>query len=107
MSLKLKVLDASKSIYEGLKKCFLEKVKSITEKILQMSKKLKEDKCDLDNSMHFSTSGIIEVQIRTEEMHIEAEYGIAAHFAYKEKIKIEKRDLRKEYEWIDELKHLQ
>ncbi len=52
-------------------------------------------------------SGIIEVQIRTEEMHIEAEYGIAAHFAYKEKLKVEKKDLRKEYEWIDELKHLQ
>ena len=64
MSLKLKVFEASKSIYEGLKECFLEKVKSITEKILQMSKKLKEDKCDLDNSMHFSTSGIIEVDDR-------------------------------------------
>ena len=59
MSLKLKVLDASKSIYEGLKKCFLEKVKSITEKILKMSKAVKEDKSNLDNSMHFSTNGMI------------------------------------------------
>ena len=29
--------------------------------------------------------GIIEVQVRTEEMHKEAEYGIASHVSYKEK----------------------
>lgn len=53
------------------------------------------------------TGGVVEVQIRTEEMHIAAEYGIAAHFAYKEKIKLEKVDLRKEYEWIEELRNIQ
>lgn len=31
--------------------------------------------------------GIIEVQIRTEEMHKEAEYGIASHLSYKEGLK--------------------
>ncbi len=31
--------------------------------------------------------GIIEVQIRTEEMHKEAEYGIASHVSYKEGLK--------------------
>ncbi|MCX6722881.1 MAG: HD domain-containing protein [Candidatus Staskawiczbacteria bacterium] len=42
-----------------------------------------------------------EVQIRTEEMHTEAEYGVCAHWSYKEKI-----DLRKEgdnFEWVRDI----
>ncbi len=53
------------------------------------------------------TGGIIEIQIRTEEMHIEAEYGIAAHFAYKENIKIEKKNLKKEYEWLTQIQDVE
>jgi guanosine-3',5'-bis(diphosphate) 3'-pyrophosphohydrolase len=53
------------------------------------------------------TGGVVEIQIRTEEMHIEAEYGIAAHYAYKEKIKLEHKDIRKQYEWIEHLRDAQ
>jgi GTP diphosphokinase / guanosine-3',5'-bis(diphosphate) 3'-diphosphatase len=42
-----------------------------------------------------------EIQIRTEEMHKEAEYGVCAHWSYKENI-----DLRKEvgnFEWVKDV----
>ena len=50
------------------------------------------------------TGAIIEIQIRTEEMHAEAAYGIAAHFAYKERgsVQIDKSKI----EWIEGLKSL-
>jgi len=38
----------------------------------------------LHTTIIFGKDKIIEVQIRTEEMHKEAEYGICAHWAYKE-----------------------
>jgi GTP pyrophosphokinase len=51
---------------------------------------------------------VAEIQIRTKEMHFEAAYGVAAHFAYKEqgkkKTKIEEE--RNKFKWIDELKEL-
>jgi len=39
-----------------------------------------------------------EVQIRTEEMHKEAEYGVCAHWSYKEKIDLNKEG--KNFEWM-------
>ena len=49
------------------------------------------------------SGGIAEIQIRTKEMHAEAAYGIAAHFAYKEKHK-KNPDERSKFKWIEELK---
>jgi guanosine-3',5'-bis(diphosphate) 3'-pyrophosphohydrolase len=49
------------------------------------------------------TGSIIEIQIRTLEMHQEAEYGLAAHFAYKENI----NGNHERYAWIKELRDAQ
>lgn len=48
------------------------------------------------------SGGVAEIQIRTKEMHAEAAYGIAAHFAYKEKKK--DPDEKSKFKWIEELK---
>ncbi|HEU0085961.1 MAG TPA: RelA/SpoT family protein [Candidatus Paceibacterota bacterium] len=52
------------------------------------------------------SGGIAEIQIRTQEMHAEAAYGIAAHFAYKENSVKSKQHLsdKSKYKWIEELK---
>ncbi|MFA6353565.1 MAG: RelA/SpoT family protein [Candidatus Paceibacterota bacterium] len=49
--------------------------------------------------------GVAEIQIRTKDMHAEAAYGIAAHFAYKENNNKGKNDKNK-LKWINELKEL-
>lgn len=51
-------------------------------------------------------SGAAEIQIRTKEMHAEAAYGIAAHFAYKEKGSKRAEDVKSKFKWIEELKDL-
>lgn len=43
---------------------------------------------------------ITEIQIRTEQMHREAEYGICAHWSYKEKIDLLKQD--NSFGWVKE-----
>ncbi len=60
----------------------------------------------------FTKNGtIVEIQIRTEEMHAESAYGIAAHFVYKEKNKLKNKKSAEPYEknleWVDQLKELQ
>jgi len=47
---------------------------------------------------------ITEIQIRTKEMHEEAEYGICAHWAYKEKIDLKKE--KKRFDWVKEIPKL-
>lgn len=50
--------------------------------------------------------GVAEIQIRTQEMHAEAAYGIAAHFVYKEQAGKKILDDRSKFKWIDELRDL-
>jgi GTP diphosphokinase / guanosine-3',5'-bis(diphosphate) 3'-diphosphatase len=52
------------------------------------------------------SGGIAEIQIRTKEMHAEAAYGIAAHFAYKETAGKKARNDASKFKWIEELKDL-
>ncbi len=50
--------------------------------------------------------GVAEIQIRTKEMHAEAAYGIAAHFAYKDQKDKKNRDDKNKFKWIEELQEL-
>lgn len=56
----------------------------------------------LHTTIFTGTGGIVEIQIRTYEMHEQAENGIAAHFVYKEKNNKE----IKQPEWIKQLHEL-
>jgi GTP pyrophosphokinase len=52
----------------------------------------------------------VEIQIRTQEMHDENEYGIAAHWLYKERqsgAKISGQKLAQEITWVQQLKNWQ
>lgn len=57
----------------------------------------------LHTTIFTGTGGIVEVQIRTHEMHEKAENGMAAHFMYKEKNETLKE---KQLQWIDQLRTL-
>ncbi len=55
----------------------------------------------------FTADGeIIELQIRSSEMHEEAEYGIAAHWHYKENA-MSKKLTKEKYAWVEQLAKLQ
>jgi GTP pyrophosphokinase len=59
----------------------------------------------LHTTIFTGTGGIVEIQIRTHEMHEKAENGIAAHFIYKEKNKNETK-IPKQFEWVNQLHDL-
>ena len=63
-------------------------------------------KGNLYQSLHTAVLGprgrTLEVQIRTEEMHLQAEYGVAAHWQYKEKAKASKA-FEQKVAWLRQL----
>lgn len=65
----------------------------------------------LHTTVFSGNGGIVEIQIRTPEMHAEAAYGIAAHFIYKESSnrgkKVPKETHEQKFEWMDQLAELQ
>jgi GTP pyrophosphokinase len=68
-------------------------------------------KGNLYQSLHTAVIGpagrTLEVQIRTEEMHRQAEYGVAAHWQYKEKVRAGRGERQASFEqrvaWLREL----
>ncbi|ALV21183.1 MULTISPECIES: RelA/SpoT family protein [Carnobacterium] len=70
-------------------------------------------KANMYQSIHTTVIGPngrpVEVQIRTTEMHQIAEYGVAAHWAYKEGItkKLENADVSEKLSWFSDILELQ
>lgn len=61
----------------------------------------------LHTTIFTGDGGIAEIQIRTPQMHGQAEYGIASHFSYKESIEKQKAAAKHKFVWIDQFKDLQ
>jgi len=57
----------------------------------------------LHTAVIFDDGKPLEVQIRTEEMHESAEYGIAAHWRYKEKVSHIKESYQQKISWLRSL----
>lgn len=64
-------------------------------------------KSNMYQSLHTTVWGVnnepLEIQIRTDEMHLIAEEGIAAHWLYKEGIHLSKEQYDKRFGWLRQL----
>ncbi|MCS1350245.1 bifunctional (p)ppGpp synthetase/guanosine-3',5'-bis(diphosphate) 3'-pyrophosphohydrolase [Mechercharimyces sp. CAU 1602] len=64
-------------------------------------------KVNMYQSLHTTVLGLrgepIEVQIRTHDMHRTAEYGIAAHWAYKEGAEVDSGTFEEKLQWFREI----
>ena len=68
-------------------------------------------KSNLYRSLHTSVIGPrgkpVEIQIRTQQMHEEAEFGIAAHWKYKESGSVKMTEADKKFTWLRKLAEVQ
>ena len=68
-------------------------------------------KSNLYRSLHTSVIGPrgkpVEIQIRTQQMHEEAEFGIAAHWKYKEAGSVKTTEADKKFTWLRKLAEVQ
>ncbi len=60
----------------------------------------------LHTTIFTGNGAIVEIQIRTSQMHAESAYGIAAHFVYKEKGSKKSKKSDQKFEWMDQLRDL-
>ncbi len=58
----------------------------------------------LHTTIFTGDGGLVEIQIRTEEMHGRAEFGIASHYIYKEQVG--KKPKTNKFQWVDDFKSL-
>lgn len=58
----------------------------------------------LHTTVFTGEGGLVEIQIRTQEMHSRAEFGIASHYLYKEQTKDVPNDPK--FRWVEEFKNL-
>lgn len=63
----------------------------------------------LHTTIFTGDGGIVEIQLRTEEMNRDAAFGIAAHFAYKENTDITKpkSNAVRKLDWVNQISQLQ
>ncbi len=54
----------------------------------------------IHTTIHINDGSVIEIQIRTEEMHREAQFGVASHFVYKDSKSSTKIDNNAALNWI-------
>jgi len=111
-------LVAMRVIVETLPECYAA-LGVIHEAWPPMPRRIKDyiamPKPNLYRSLHTTVIGPdgkqVEIQIRTKEMHEENEYGVAAHWLYKQKGSgdptISGKKLAREIEWVQQLKNRQ
>ena len=58
----------------------------------------------LHTTVAVEDGGVVEIQIKTREMHLVAEYGAAAHWAYRDDVRVSSRYVAESKKWIDEIK---
>ncbi|MFT7184134.1 MAG: guanosine-3',5'-bis(diphosphate) 3'-pyrophosphohydrolase [Oceanicoccus sp.] len=105
------VVDDIQSCYQALGAIH----QSFTPKIGRLKDYIAIPKSNGYQSIHTSIFGvdgaITEIQIRTMDMHIENEYGIAAHYFYREeqssKREQMKKRVQKKYKWVQKILDLQ
>ena len=58
----------------------------------------------LHTTVAVEDDGVVEIQIKTREMHLVAEYGAAAHWAYRDNVRVSSKYVAESKKWIDEIK---